>query len=115
MWLPRAVLTGAAVGLVLPSLSGAAVANIPRQDSALGSAINQATRQFGSVIGVAIAVALLGEQHGASSPEAFTHVVLGDGRRRAAHRPAVPAAVAARARCASSNDLASGRYLGQSS
>ena len=73
VWLPRAVLTGAAVGLVLPSLSGAAVANIPRQDSALGSAINQATRQFGSVIGVAVAVALLGEQHGVSSPEAFTH------------------------------------------
>ena len=111
VWLPRAVLTGAAVGLVLPSLSGAAVANIPRQDSAVGSAINQATRQFGSVIGVAIAVALLGQQHGATSPEAFTQRVLVDGRGRAAHRPAVPATVAPRARCASSNDLAAGRYL----
>jgi len=61
VWLPRSVLVGAAVGLVLPSLSGAAVATLPRPDFALGSAINQATRQFGSVLGVAIAVALLGE------------------------------------------------------
>lgn len=42
-----------------------------RQDSALGSAINQAMRQFGSVIGVAIAVALLGTEHGASTAEGF--------------------------------------------
>ena len=39
-WLPRAMLTGAAVGLVLPSLSGAAVANLPRQDFAVGGVIN---------------------------------------------------------------------------
>ena len=60
-WLPRSLLTGAAVGLVLPSLSGAAVAQLPRADYALGSAVNQATRQFGSVLGVAIAIAILGE------------------------------------------------------
>ncbi len=72
-WLPRSFLTGAAVGLVLPSLGGAAVASLPRADFALGSAISQATRQFGSVIGVAVAVAILGEtgEHGQS--DAFRH------------------------------------------
>lgn len=61
VWLPRSILTGISVGLVLPSLSGAAVASLPRPDFALGSAISQATRQFGAVIGVAIAVSLLGD------------------------------------------------------
>jgi MFS family permease len=70
-WLPRSLLTGAAVGLVLPSLSGAAVANLPRADFALGSAVNQATRQFGSVLGVAIAIAILGESGAAGEAQAF--------------------------------------------
>ena len=70
-WLPRSLLTGAAVGLVLPSLSGAAVANLPRADFALGSAVNQATRQFGSVLGVAIAIAILGESGAAGEARAF--------------------------------------------
>jgi hypothetical protein len=70
-WLPRSILTGAAVGLLLPSLSGAAVASLARPDFALGSAINQATRQFGSVLGVATAVVLLGEQAAHGTPAAF--------------------------------------------
>jgi EmrB/QacA subfamily drug resistance transporter len=59
-WLPGLLLTGAAVGLVLPSLSGAAVSRLPAQHYAVGSAVNQATRQIGAVIGVAITVLLLG-------------------------------------------------------
>ena len=51
------------MGLVLPSLSGAAVSQLPAQHYAVGSAVNQATRQIGAVIGVAITVLLLG--HGA--------------------------------------------------
>ena len=70
-WLPRAILTGASVGLVLPSLSGAAVANLPRQDFAVGGAINQAMRQFGSVLGVALAIAILGEEGSHAEAEAF--------------------------------------------
>jgi EmrB/QacA subfamily drug resistance transporter len=72
-WLPRSFLTGAAVGLVLPSLSGAAVASLPRADYALGSAISQATRQFGSVLGVAVAIALLGQTAVADQSAAFEH------------------------------------------
>jgi len=59
-WLPGLLMSGAAVGLVLPSLSAAAVSRLPPAHYAVGSAVNQATRQIGSVLGVALAVALLG-------------------------------------------------------
>lgn len=59
-WLPGLVMSGIAVGLVLPSLSAAAVNRLPVAHYAVGSAVNQATRQIGSVLGVALTVALLG-------------------------------------------------------
>ena len=59
-WLPGLLMSGMAVGLVMPSLAGAAVSKLPGQHYAVGSAVNQATRQIGAVIGVAIAVLLLG-------------------------------------------------------
>jgi EmrB/QacA subfamily drug resistance transporter len=59
-WLPGLFLSGAAVGMVMPSLSGAAVSRLPAEQYAVGSAINQATRQIGAVIGVAITVLLIG-------------------------------------------------------
>jgi EmrB/QacA subfamily drug resistance transporter len=78
-WLPGLFLSGAAVGLVLPSLAGAAVSRLPAQHYAVGSAVNQATRQIGAVIGVAITVLMLG--HGAVQRGTFDtvygfHVVL---------------------------------------
>ncbi len=60
-WLPGLMMSGIAVGLVLPSLSAAAVSRLPAAHYAVGSAVNQATRQIGSVLGVAITVALLGQ------------------------------------------------------
>lgn len=59
-WLPALVLSGMGVGLVMPSLAGAAVNRLPAEHYAVGSAVNQATRQIGSVLGVAITVLLLG-------------------------------------------------------
>ena len=59
-WLPGLLMSGIAVGLVLPSLSATAVNRLPAAHYAVGSAVNQATRQIGSVLGVAITVALLG-------------------------------------------------------
>jgi len=59
-WLPGLFLSGIGVGMVLPSLSGAAVAGLPPAQYAVGSAVNQATRQLGSVLGVAVTVLLLG-------------------------------------------------------
>ena len=59
-WLPGLLMSGIAVGLVLPSLSAAAMSRLPMAHYAVGSAVNQATRQIGSVLGVALTVALLG-------------------------------------------------------
>ncbi|RJG11245.1 MFS transporter [Massilia cavernae] len=61
-WFPALVLTGIGVGMVLPSLAGAATARLPQQQYGVGSAVNQAVRQIGSVLGVAIAVALIGHE-----------------------------------------------------
>lgn len=59
-WLPGLLMSGIAVGLVLPSLSAAAVNRLPVTHYAVGSAVNQATRQIGAVLGVAFTVALVG-------------------------------------------------------
>lgn len=62
-WLPGQLITGMAIGMVMPALSAAAVHDLPKKDYAMGSAINQAIRQIGTVIGVAITVALLVHPH----------------------------------------------------
>lgn len=59
-WLPGLLLSGLGVGLVLPSLSAAAVHRLPQEHYAVGSAVNQATRQIGAVLGVALTVLMLG-------------------------------------------------------
>ena len=71
-WLPGLLLSGIGVGMVLPSLSGAAVNRLPAQHYAVGSAVNQATRQVGGVLGVAITVLLLG--HGVASHADFSPI-----------------------------------------
>jgi EmrB/QacA subfamily drug resistance transporter len=60
VWLPGLLLTGTAVGMVLPSLSAAAVAGLAAARFGIGSAVNQAIRQMGSVFGVAVTVLLVG-------------------------------------------------------
>ena len=60
-WLPGLFLTGMGVGMVLPSLSGAAVAKLTPNRFGVGSAVNQAVRQVGSVLGVAITVVIVGK------------------------------------------------------
>lgn len=59
VWWPSVALIGAGVGLVLPSLSSAAVIDLPPAAAAGGAAVNQTIRQIGSVLGVALVVALL--------------------------------------------------------
>ncbi|WP_047537062.1 DHA2 family efflux MFS transporter permease subunit [Methylotenera versatilis] len=60
-WLPGLILSGISVGLVMPSISAAAVFGLPAKDYAVGSAISHAVRQIGTVIGVAITVLLLAQ------------------------------------------------------
>lgn len=61
-WLPGLVLSGIGVGMVLPSLSGAAAAGLPKDQYAVGTAVNQAVRQIGSVFGVALTILLIGHE-----------------------------------------------------
>ena len=60
VWLPAQILGGAAVGLVLPALSGAAVANLGPARFGVGGGVNNALRQMGGAIGAALTVALVG-------------------------------------------------------
>jgi EmrB/QacA subfamily drug resistance transporter len=78
-WLPGLLMSGIGVGLVLPSLSAAAVNRLPADQYAVGSAVNQATRQIGSVLGVAVTVLLLGHTgltHASFVPLYVCHVGL---------------------------------------
>lgn len=59
-WLPSQLMTGIGVGLALPSMAGAAVASLGPTHFGVGSAVNQAIRQFGSVLGVALTVVIIG-------------------------------------------------------
>ena len=59
-WLPGQIISGIAIGLMLPSLAGAAVQNLKADRLGVGSAVNNAIRQLGSSLGVALAVALAG-------------------------------------------------------
>ena len=60
VWLPGQLMGGTAVGLLLPSLAGAAVATLGPRRFGAGSAVNNAIRQIGSVIGAAVCVAMVG-------------------------------------------------------
>lgn len=75
-WLPVMVLTGIGVGLVLPSLAAASAHSLPAHRFAVGSGVNQAIRQIGSVLGVSVAVALVGSAHGADAIAAFPTLFL---------------------------------------
>jgi EmrB/QacA subfamily drug resistance transporter len=69
-WFPAAVLTGLGIGMSFPVLGAAAVASLPSDRFAIGSALNQTARQIGGAIGIAILVAIIGSGHG---PDAFHH------------------------------------------
>jgi EmrB/QacA subfamily drug resistance transporter len=60
--LPGLILGGIGVSLTFPILAGAAVSGLPPERSATGSALFNMARQIGGVIGVAVLVAILGEQ-----------------------------------------------------
>jgi EmrB/QacA subfamily drug resistance transporter len=59
--LPGMMITGVGVGLLLPSVSAAVATTLPPQRLATGSAVLSAARQLGSVLGIAILVALYGD------------------------------------------------------
>ena len=72
-YLPGSLLGGIGVGLMLPSLGGAATAPLPPQRFATGSALYAMTRQIGIALGVACLVAILGASTGPAAVPAFHH------------------------------------------
>jgi EmrB/QacA subfamily drug resistance transporter len=75
-WLPVTVLTGVGVGLVLPSLASASVHSLPVDRFGVGSGVNQAIRQIGSVLGVSAAIALAGSARVSDGPTAYFDLFL---------------------------------------
>jgi MFS family permease len=71
-WLPGQLLGGTAIGLVLPALSGAAVAKLGPTRFGVGGGVNNAMRQFGGAAGAALAVALVGRA--GASQQQFQHL-----------------------------------------
>jgi EmrB/QacA subfamily drug resistance transporter len=66
--LPGMLLTGIGVGLTLPTLISAAVGALPAHAFSTGSAVVSMSRQIGTVLGIALLVAVLGT---AQTPDAF--------------------------------------------
>jgi hypothetical protein len=61
-YLPGMMVSGAGVGLVIPTLTGAGAASLASERFATGAAILTMGRQIGAALGVAILVAVLGSQ-----------------------------------------------------
>ena len=72
-FLPGFIVGGIGVGLVIPTLSGAAAAALPPQRFATGSAIFGMSRQLGSALGVALFIAAVGTPAPADAVGAFRH------------------------------------------
>lgn len=73
-WLPGQIIGGIAIGLMLPTLAGAAIVGLRTDSLGVGSAVNNAIRQIGSSLGVALAVAIAG--NAVTNVEPFRQVYL---------------------------------------
>jgi MFS family permease len=69
------LLTGAGVGLTLPTMMSTAAGSLPPQSFATGSGVINMIRQTGLALGVAVLVAVLGTDgtHGTAPLAAFQH------------------------------------------
>ncbi len=74
VYLPAVVLTGLGVALCLPQLSSAAVQGLPPDRFGSGSAVNQAIRNLGATLGVALVVAITADISPASALDTFHSV-----------------------------------------
>lgn len=68
VYFPASLLVGAGVGLTIATISSASNAFLPPQRFAMGSAFHVTVRQIGAALGIAIAVAILGQTLGTSLP-----------------------------------------------
>jgi hypothetical protein len=72
--LPGWLITGAGVGLALPTILSASTSELPPGRTATGSAVVTMSRQIGTVLGVSVLMAVLGTPAGADQGlTVFTH------------------------------------------
>jgi MFS family permease len=72
-YLPGSFASGVGVGLMLPSLGGAATAPLPPERFATGTALYGMCRQIGLALGVSCLVAIVGSHTGLAAVTAFHH------------------------------------------
>jgi MFS family permease len=75
-WLPPMLLGGIGVGLVLPVLAAASTHSLPPNRFAVGSGVNQAIRQMGSVLGVVAVIGLVDSVQGPGALPSFAPLFL---------------------------------------
>ena len=89
-YLPAVVLTGLGVSLCLPQLSSAAVQGLPPDRFGSGSAVNQAIRNLGATLGVALVVAFTSDLTPATALDELPARLVAAGRRAASASPPWP-------------------------
>jgi NTE family protein len=72
-WLPGIVMLGIGAGMLLPNLSGVAIASAPGESFATATGLNSVARQLGAALGVAIVVAIIGTPSPLQAAAAFDH------------------------------------------
>lgn len=70
-YFPAQLVLGAGIGLAIATIGSAANAYLPPDRFGMGSAFNATCRQLGAALGVAAAVAIIGEPSLADAPAAF--------------------------------------------
>jgi NTE family protein len=72
-WLPGMLFLGVGAGMLLPNVSGAAVASAPGESFATATGLNSVARQVGAALGVALVVAIIGTPTPLTAAAAFQH------------------------------------------
>ncbi len=72
LWFPTSLLTGVGIAFVLPVLTSAFAQNLPSGEYAVGSGVGVAFRQFGTVVGAALAISYLADPSRTLAP--FDHL-----------------------------------------
>ncbi|HUC22711.1 MAG TPA: MFS transporter [Streptosporangiaceae bacterium] len=71
--LPGWVIIGIGIGLAMPTITALGTSDLPKNESAAGSAVVQSGRQLGSVVGNSVLIAVLGSAVATGAASQFIH------------------------------------------